>query len=88
MDEKYIVEKVGEKYLVKPNSVIETEDTDVIFESDEPFPTEYRLVVEGLTEEKTSEIKAKLLTAYKDNKDAEEVLWLQFTIYQFLMVSM
>lgn len=42
----YLLEKSGESYVVNPNLIISTDDEDVTFESDEPLPNDYKLVVE------------------------------------------
>ena len=71
--DEYITEKVEEKYIVKPNTTIETENSDVVFESEEPFSSKYKLLVEGLNEEETTNAETKLEEAYKNNKNVENV---------------
>src|SRR5699024_2634849 len=74
--DSYVVEQDGENYVVKPNLVIATDDENVTFESEEPLPNDYTLVVEEEKLENEEEVEASIteeITAILE-KDEEKLL--------------
>ena len=74
VSDTYVVKNENGKYVVVENTVIETTDEKVSFESDEALSNEFVLVVEEATEEATEEVAKEVTEEFKDNekvKDAE-----------------
>lgn len=74
--DSYVVEQDGENYVVKPNLVIATDDENVTFESEEPLPNDYTLVVEEEKLENEEEVEASIteeITAILE-KEEEKLL--------------
>lgn len=72
----YVVEQNGENFVVKPNLVISTEDENVTFESKEPLPNDYTLVVEEEKLENEEEVTTSIteeITAILE-KEEEKLL--------------
>lgn len=68
-----IVEEVNKKYVVKPNTVIETKNEKVTFESEEAFSNEYVLVAEEIPEEEVKKVEEKVVESYKNEEKIKEV---------------
>lgn len=66
---KYIVNNVDNKYVVEENKVVETNNKNVKFESEDAFLNSYKLIVSTKSEEEIKDIASKIKEIYaKNNK--------------------
>lgn len=73
VSDTYVVKSENGKYIVVENTVIETTDEKVSFESEEALPNNFELVVEESSEEDVKEAAKEVTEEFKDNKKVEDV---------------
>ena len=73
VSDTYVVKSENGKYIVVENTVIETTDEKVSFESEEALPNNFELVVEESSEEAVKAAAKEVTEEFKDNKKVEDV---------------
>jgi len=73
VSDTYVVKLENEKYIVVENTVIETTDEKVSFESEEALPNDFVLVVEEAKEEDVKALAPEVIEEFKDNEKVKDV---------------